>query len=267
MFYLKWIFSFVFYSFVSFSFALVNPESYPGVVQLIGQTGLGTGVFITPGTLFTANHVANDGPLYFKDDSTGDIVFTSVLYRDERNDVAVLKVVGTSMGYSYESEDFYSLGSLDETKSDFLQKAIKEHFHRQEIGELVTIPGFPHGSFNIVQGVITDHWDLERVINNVRIAMENVRIVTVTNQTDQSMHVFTGLSGAPAFSKDKQLIGVIVLGNTIFDPNKKIGFVSIEKLKDLIRREEGMMISPSEKKEIKEIKEIIFVMLNKHSKN
>lgn len=233
MFYLKWIFYFIFCSFTNFSFTLVNP--IPGVVQLIGKTGTGTGFFITPDTLSTVNHVADAGPLYFIDDSTEEAVFTRVLYRDERSDLAVLKIIDTSMGHPYESEDFYPLDSSDETK---------EHFHQ---GEIVVIPGFPQGLFNILIGRITKHRNITIMgVENVFMA----NIIISQTKTDMSSFNGKGLSGAPVFSKDIQLIGVVVLGNNLHSSFKQVGFVPIEALNDLVRREEGKGIFPSEKKKL-----------------
>lgn len=253
MLYLKWIVSFIFCSFTGFSFALVNPESYPGVVQLVGQTVQGTGIFITPDTLLTVHHVTEEGPLYFIDDSTGEIVFTRVLDMDENNDLALLKVVNIFSGQHYESEDFYPINFLDETETGFFQEVISGLFrwysHREEIGELVTIPGFPQGSFNVVQGVITDHGDIGEI--------KNVRIVTVTDQTDQSV---LGISGAPAFFEGKRLMGVAAL-EAQDDSHKKlmIGVIAIEKLRALIGRKEDTGISLSEKQEIIETAFNMFV--------
>lgn len=259
MFYLKWICSFIFYNFASFSFALVNP--YPGVVRLIGETETGTGAFITSDILSTANHVAETGPLYFIDDSTGKIAFTRVLHVDENHDLALLKVVGTLTGHPYESEDFYPLDSLDETGTDLFQEQVnirsKKHFHQEEIGELVTIPGFPQGSFNIVQGVVTEYREIVKGVRGIRGGIiRNVFWVAVTDLADDEISYFSGISGSPVFSEDDQFMGVVVAGN---DPDdildKELGFVSVEELRDLARRKEDIVvkISPSEREEIMRI--------------
>ena len=266
MFHLRWIFLFSFFVFSSLSLqavgglkepdafhilegshseikssALINKvnerttsgtfQPYPGIVRLITENEQkrwsGTGFFINYDMLTTAAHVADKGLLYFRDASTGERVFTEVLAIDKKYDLAILRAV------NYESEHFYSVGSLDRQAKDFLRKVAYENqlegFYPHEIekGNAVIISGFPQGDFNIIQGDMTG--------NNIGF----IPIMDVTHKTDREMLNFKGISGAPVFSSGRNLIGVAIIGNDLHDPDEFIGFTPVEMLRDLVRKVEG----------------------------
>ena len=225
-------------------------DLYPGVVKLVLEDGRnGTGFFISPDRLATAGHVVSEGPLYFIDAATGEPVFTEVLAIDEKTDLALLQAV------NYESEHFYPIGSLeDEKKNDFLRRVAYElegiYAYEAKRGDSVTIPGFPHDSFNIIQGTITDRRGF-------------VPFFAITYKTDRYIYTFGGMSGAPVFSTDKGLIGVAISALGTDHTHKKIGFTPIGMLRDLVRKAEGGEIfSPKERKEI--MQSIFFAMKHKN---
>ena len=176
-------------------------DLYSGVVKLVPENDeTGTGFFISPDRLATAGHVASAGPIYFTDASTGERVFTEVLAIDEKTDLALLQAV------NYKSKHFYSIGSLeDEKKNDLFRRVAYElegiYAYEAKIGYSVIIPGFPHGSFNIVQGTITNRIDF-------------VPFATITYKKDREIHTFGGMSGTE-YRKNK---GAFFLnGGSIFN--------------------------------------------------
>ena len=225
-------------------------QLYPGIVRLILENGKGhgTGFFISPGMISTAEHVAGEGSLYFIDASTGERVFTEVLGVDEKYDVALLRAI------NYESEHFYSVGSLDNEMDDFIRRVTYEHSRRLyspiKKGQSVTIPGFPHGDFNIVQGVVAGQ-------------LSFAPIVGITYKTDREMFTFGGISGAPVFSEDRDLIGVAIVGNRFPYFPEFIGFTPVEMLRDLVRRVEGRELFLPDKKE--EVVRLILAMAERHN--
>ena len=207
-----------------FSNVLENVNPYPEVVQLILAFGkrLGTGFFISPDTLVTAYHVAENGPLYFIDSSTGHPVFTKVLRADRYNDLALLQAV------NYESEHFFPIDPLNEENID----PIKEMTYEQpETEETITIPGFPHSSFSIVEG------NIPPIDESIPASLRSLfsTLVRVTYKTNRAISTFNGLSGAPVlFKGTDQLMGVAVKGNRPGAP-EFIVFTPVESLRNLVK--------------------------------
>ena len=198
-------------------------NSYQGVVKLIqveDGEDVGTGFFIRSDWLSTAAHVSVKGPLYFIDDLTGKPVYTRIIGFDKENDLVILQTI------NYESEYVYSIGPLNEEENDSHKSVAGELEIASEAEEedVVIIPGFPHGSFNIVRGFIVSELDWLLASFWVRI----------THKTDREMSTFYRMSGAPVFSEDI-LVGVAILGN-IPSASEGIGFTPVEMLKNLVRR-------------------------------
>ena len=269
MFYLRWVFILNIFIFPFSSSALevedfespghleqkefeVSHVQFTKVVRLLLKNGkgMGTGFFISPDRLATANHVIEDGPLHFKDDLTGNSVFTKVLVINKSHDLAILQTV------NYKSNHFFLFKSKNEEAVDspkeVLNKQSRVYSHETKKGDLVYIPGFPRGIFNVFIGNITE------------FKQGFSTIVMITHKIKQMSPPFGGISGAPVFSKENNLIGVTITGTRYPSLFNLIGFIPIEKLKDLVRTlENGNIPGP---KENENIREIILFLLNRQYK-
>ena len=261
MFYLKWIFLLSLCFLTGFSMAEVVVKSvtntaddmfgkhadfiqpldrkttsslYPEVVQLISEDGtpIGTGFFIIPDVIATAYHVTYNHDtqkmrvLYFRD-SVGDFpVFLRPFVSDPEHDLALLKTE------NYKSKYFYPIDPLNEAKDGEITEISS---YQSEEGSLIITPGFPGGFFSIAKGTI--------------IGYENFILYALVTDTSTSREVgfMGGLSGAPVLSKDKYLKGIAVQGTPTQSPFEGIGFVHIEKLRDLWKTAEKE-IDPSVQK-------------------
>ena len=233
--FLKGIFLFSIFIFFNPSFAFKASDSYPGLVKLIrkdgnGMIAQGTGFFISPDTLLTANHVVGKSRLYFRDAELDEPVLTEVVGSDKEYDIALLRAI------DYERKDFYSLGSRSYIQRDLFSLAfykLKGRFYSNEAQtrQAVIIPGFPQNSFNIIKGIIIDYQDF-------------YSLVQVTYKTDPEMFSFSGMSGSPVFSENRELIGLVILQSIecpLFS-ERTIGFVPLEIVRHLLRRANGIRL-------------------------
>lgn len=245
---LRRIFFLCFLIFSSFPLTAVggpDDHPYPEVVKIITTNADGellwggTGFFISPDMLVTAAHVASEGSVYI--DLGDQFIPTTVLTINEGYDLAILKAL------DYETEHFYSLGSLDNVLSDFLIRFKYEEknvFHPREIkkGDSVVIPGFSGDLFNFIFGIFVGNSEYFMVVQTVLVG------TTIEIDTFYKEYTFNGMSGAPVFLSgddgEQKLVGILTRSSEEL-PFENIIFTPVEILRTLIGKKP--LISPTDK--------------------
>ena len=206
---MKRILLFSFCIFTGFSFSFENRSSYPGVVLLTSKNRkpIGTGFFIQPDILATVFHNIKNfkGPikeaLFFIDPIENiSRPVTEILALDMESDLALLKTEG------YQSDTFYPVSIPDKVDS-------------VSISNEVLLPGFPHGRFHLVHGRTRGNYD-------------TVLYVRIEN-TNGKRESFSGISGAPILSKESHLEGIVIIEDMEYLLFPRLGFISVEKLRNL----------------------------------
>ena len=227
--FVRGIILFSLFIFFNTSLAFKASDSYPGIVKLIQKDengvsiAFGTAFFISPDTMLTAAHVVREDSFYFRD--AEEQVLVEVIGLNKKYDIAFLRAI------DYETEDFYSLVSLDETTEMDLLRLIfylekgKIVSKEAQVKESVIIPGFPNGPFNIIEGVITGYHAFTALVR--------------VKQTDPEISNFSGLSGSPVFSENGKLIGVLIAKireQTFIFSLERLVFVPLEIIRYFFRK-------------------------------
>lgn len=158
-----------------FSPAQINAKYSSSIVLIKTDAGTGTGFIISQdGVIATAFHVIADAKKVGLKTATGDI-FEQVLLlaKDERKDVAILKIAG------------YGLPFLERENSDELK-----------VGEHVTVIGNPLGE-EALRGSVTDG-----IVSGLRDFGWGYKVIQL------SAPISPGNSGGPVFSERGKVIGI-----------------------------------------------------------
>ena len=217
-----------------YSYNIVELENTK-VIFLKSYNTSGTGFFITPDIIVTAYHIIRgfSDIGFFWDQARNKNIFLKVLAIDEKYDLALLQL---KTGKYLDKE-------LDLKNTKPLSERIKKK-------EPVTVIGFPNRSYTEIQGNLISDKELLRItFKNKR---EFFRVLffhfildkLIYIKSEKYLHTIkmgsykniVGASGSPVFSKEGELLGVLVKQSRIIDT---IYYVPIEKLRDLIRETLG----------------------------
>jgi V8-like Glu-specific endopeptidase len=158
-----------------FTSAQINEKYSTSIVLIKTDAGTGTGFIVSPdGVIATAFHVVANAKKMGIKTASGDI-FEQVLLlaKDERKDVAVLKIAG------------YNLPSLERENSDDIK-----------VGERVTVIGNPLGE-EALRSSVTDG-----IVSGVRDFGWGYKVIQM------SAPISPGNSGGPVFSERGKVVGI-----------------------------------------------------------
>jgi V8-like Glu-specific endopeptidase len=153
----------------------INEKYSRAIVLIKTDLGTGTGFIVSPdGTIATAFHVIKDAKKVGVKTATGD-VFDQVLLlaKDERKDVAVLKIAG------------YDLPSVERENSNDLK-----------VGERVAVIGNPLGE-EALRSSVTDG-----IVSGLRDLGDGYKVIQI------SAPISHGNSGGPVFSERGKVVGI-----------------------------------------------------------
>ena len=160
----------------------------------VGSTG--SGFFVSKlGHIITNEHVVRKCGLVTVGNNTNNQVSASVLEKDKRNDLALLRISSTKMA-SVETKSLISkLGlKLVPLASEGLFKS-----EDVELGEDVLVAGFPHGDFysdgiKVTKGIVS----------------ANKGMGDDSGQFQMDAAVQSGNSGGPVYDENGNIVGVVI---------------------------------------------------------
>ena len=149
--------------------ALTLEKIRDSIVRIESENASGTGFFVSPDKIATNSHVvAHSGPIYVKSpDKEKNWTIEGVVAYDVENNLVILKLTGEGMPLPLEDSSAV------------------------QIGESVSIPGYPDGEYKVT----------ESSIQSIRKRTKWLRINTTTSKET---------NGSPVLNDKGQVIGVIV---------------------------------------------------------
>ena len=210
-------------------------------VNQANQEAIGTGFFLSPTIIATAYHVIEGSEyVYFKDyinDHTRrEIIFyLKVLAVDKQYDLALLQIDNE---YLDKKLDLALLKSDNELGVNNYDLSLSDRIKKEET---VTTIGFSQGSFTEIKGNLINNHELMRIYFSDKSKLSILPTFLNYLASDKkflpikidSIKQIHGTSGSPIFSKEGELLGILVIRSPVIPV---IFYTPTERLRSLIRK-------------------------------